>query len=62
MALTRVRKRELIKISLTLPDDSVLEFRETDIIRCVVSLRSDLSVVNSTIDLPVHNCKFDMLI
>ena len=49
MGLGGVRKRKHVKITLTLPDGSTLDFREDDIIRCVVSLRSDLSVVDPTL-------------
>ena len=49
MALTNIRKALQIEITVTLPDNSVLTFTEADVIRCVVSLRSDLSPINPTL-------------
>ena len=49
MAITNIVKKRKIEITLALPDGTNMTFFEDDIIRCVLSLRSDLSVVNPTL-------------
>lgn len=49
MAITNIVKKRKIEITLALPDGTSIAFFEDDIIRCVLSLRSDLSVENPTL-------------
>lgn len=49
MSITNIAARRKIEITLTLPDSSTITFTEDDIIRCVLSLRSDLSIENPTL-------------
>lgn len=49
MAITNIVKKRKIEITLALPDGTSMAFFEDDIIRCVLSLRSDLSVENPTL-------------
>lgn len=49
MAINNIRTARKIEIAITMPDGTVTAFREDDIIRCVVSLRGDLSPINPTL-------------
>lgn len=49
MAIANIVKRRNIEIVLTLADATTMTFTEDDILRCVLSLRSDLSIENPTL-------------
>ena len=49
MAISNIVKRRNIEIVLTLADATTMTFTEDDILRCVLSLRSDLSIENPTL-------------
>lgn len=49
MAISNIVKRRNIEIVLTLADATTMTFTEEDILRCVLSLRSDLSIENPTL-------------
>lgn len=49
MAIANIVKRRNIEIVLTLADATTMTFTEEDILRCVLSLRSDLSIENPTL-------------
>ena len=49
MAINNIAKRRHIEIVLALTDSFSISFSEDDIIRCVLSLRGDLSIENPTL-------------
>lgn len=49
MAITNVVKSRKIEITIALPDGSSAVYTEDFVLRCVLSLRSDLSIINPTL-------------
>ena len=59
MALDSIRNKLYFRIDITAQDGTVIRLTQDDIIRCVLSLRSDLSPIDPTI--PESEIEFDFM-